>query len=75
MKNYPIYQCMITAQEYVSAGHEIYQKFQCEKCKAENYMEEPNNFYEAGKCEDCGHITNLIENGCNYLLVMKLGEK
>jgi hypothetical protein len=33
-------------------------------------MEEPNKFHTLGKCELCGHISNLEKDGCNFLLTI-----
>lgn len=71
MKSHPLSKCLLTANEQVHLGNEVYQKFECDNCKAEQYIERPNTFYKYGKCEECNHITNLIKKGCNYLLIIK----
>jgi hypothetical protein len=35
-------------------------------------MDVPNVFYKTGRCEECGHITNIKEDGCNYMAHFKL---
>jgi hypothetical protein len=35
-------------------------------------MEEPNTFYTTGSCDNCGHVTDIAKNGCNYLLAIPL---
>jgi hypothetical protein len=31
-------------------------------------METPNVFHKTGSCDQCGHITDIEKQGCNYLL-------
>jgi hypothetical protein len=45
---------------------EVFQQFKCAACGAKQTMDDPNVLYTAGKCEECGAITNLRKYGCNY---------
>jgi hypothetical protein len=45
---------------------EVFQQFNCAACGVKQTMGEPNVLYAAGKCEECGAITNLRKHGCNY---------
>jgi DNA-directed RNA polymerase subunit RPC12/RpoP len=47
----------------------FYQKWSCAKCWARNTMDEPDVFFSIGRCEHCGHFTDLKVTGCNYLLI------
>jgi ribosomal protein L37AE/L43A len=51
----------------------IHQKFTCAKCGARQTMEEPNVLYLLGKCEECGHVTDIKAQGCNYLAHFRFG--
>lgn len=31
-------------------------------------MEEPNVLYKTGTCCQCGHLTDIEKQGCNYML-------
>jgi hypothetical protein len=72
MADHPIHECMRSAQELIDQGHEIYQKFTCEKCGSRQTIDERNVFYATGKCEECKHITNMRLRGCNYLAILKM---
>ena len=71
MKLCSFHECAMTANAEIEKGATIYQKFQCEKCGTPQHMETPNAFYTFGKCEECGHVTDILNNGCNYLLVVE----
>jgi PHP family Zn ribbon phosphoesterase len=47
---------------------EVFQQFNCAACGTKQTMEEPNVLHTAGKCEECGAITNLRKYGCNYMV-------
>lgn len=47
----------------------IFQKFTCEICRARQTMDRPNVLYKTGKCDECGHISNLERNGCGFMLI------
>jgi hypothetical protein len=70
--DYPLEECADAAGELIEQGHEVYQKFTCEKCGSRQTCDVPNVFYTSGKCEECSHITDMKKKGCNYLAVMKM---
>jgi hypothetical protein len=49
-------------------GAEVFFKFTCENCMTRQTFDIPNTLYKEGKCEECGHVTNLERRGCNFLL-------
>lgn len=53
-------------------GHDFYQKFTCQGCGARQTMDQKNRLYTTGKCEECGHVTDIERAGCNYMLIMKV---
>ena len=74
MKLHPFHECAATANEQILKGNKIFQKWQCEHCGAEQHMEKPNHFWEKGLCEECSQVTNILQNGCNYLLMIEGGQ-
>ena len=71
MANHPMYDCIRSADELISQGHTVHQKFTCEKCGSRQTIEIPNVFFTSGKCEECKHVTNIQLKGCNYLAILK----
>jgi PHP family Zn ribbon phosphoesterase len=53
---------------HAEKGRLCYQKFSCSKCGQRLTMETPNVFHKTGSCDQCGHITDIEKQGCNYLL-------
>lgn len=66
--DYPIEECVATADKYIAKGMFAYQKFTCDHCGSRQTMGEPNTFFTSGTCEACGKTTDLKKKGCNYLL-------
>lgn len=56
------------AEALVNQGHDCYQKFTCAGCGQRLTMETPNQFYEEGTCDKCDTVTNIKQQGCNFLL-------
>lgn len=48
---------------------QVFQKFTCGGCGRRLTMDVPNSFYKEGSCDNCHHITNIEQAGCNYLLI------
>lgn len=65
--DYPVEEILKAANELIRQGVTVHQKFTCDKCGSRQTMDEPNTFYASGKCEECGHITDIKKKGCNYL--------
>lgn len=70
--DHPFDEVVTAADNDIQTGADVYQKFTCVGCGERQTMEVPNTFYTSGKCEECGHVTNIVERGCNYLLVKKV---
>lgn len=68
-KRCEFHSCAAAANRQVQKGNKIHQKFWCANCGVAQYIEKENVFYAAGKCEECGHVSDLIKDGCNYLLI------
>jgi predicted RNA-binding Zn-ribbon protein involved in translation (DUF1610 family) len=67
--NFPFDEAAVSASELIAAGALIFQKFTCGSCGNRLTMGEPNKFYTQGSCDQCGHVTDIRETGCNYLCV------
>jgi hypothetical protein len=74
MKLHPLEQVLKEAGKWVQGGHIVYQQFNCAKCNAKQTMDKPNAFFEVGICEECGHATDIVKDGCNYMLQATLKE-
>ena len=72
MSDYPIENCVETAEKIIEGGGEVFQKFTCEKCSSRQTIDEPNVFYTSGKCEECNHVTDIRKSGCNYLAILRV---
>jgi DNA-directed RNA polymerase subunit RPC12/RpoP len=66
MRLHPFAECVRDAFPLMIKGAKIYQQFNCAKCGAKQTMDEANKFFETGRCEECGHITDIKHDGCNY---------
>lgn len=52
----------------------VYQQFNCAGCGAKQTMDDPNTLYESGTCEECGAVTDIKRDGCNYAVYF-IGKK
>jgi hypothetical protein len=69
MNLYPFDEVSDQAEEQALKGATIYQQFICAACGVKQTMEDKNIFYASGKCEECGSITDIRKNGCNFMAV------
>lgn len=46
----------------------IYQQFNCAGCGMKQEMPDPNVLYTHGTCEECGAVTDIQRDGCNYAI-------
>jgi transcription elongation factor Elf1 len=74
MKLHPFAECAAAAKQWADKGANVYQQFNCVGCGKKQTMVEANTFYKLGKCEECGHITNIEKDGCNYMLHATIGK-
>ena len=44
-------------------------RWTCRGCGARQTFDVPNTLYMEGRCEECDHITNLVEHGCGFTLM------
>jgi len=74
-RNYTLKECDAALSKHLAAIRSgrmtFFQKFTCDQCFARITMDEPNKLFVLGRCDECGHFTDLVKNGCNYLAVFK----
>ena len=70
-QNYPFWDVARYLERQLNADprFSFHQKFTCGQCGARQAMEERNKFHKKGICEICGHTTNLVVSGCNYIAI------
>lgn len=68
--NFPFYDAVQKAAEWLQKGATFHQKFTCENCGSRQTMSTPNKMYTTGQCEECGHVTDITKWGCNFMLVL-----
>lgn len=61
------------AEALLARGVEVYFKYTCAKCGERCAFEEMAHLYKEGKCDACGHVTDLRtpEANLNFLAVAK----
>jgi hypothetical protein len=67
MNLHPFYDVAKNAQSKIAEGWETYQQFNCAHCGAKQTMPDANVFHKKGKCEECGHVTDIERDGCNFM--------
>lgn len=71
MRLYPFLEIISTCELLIQKNTTVFQQWLCQHCGTKQTMADPNHFYTNGKCEECGKITNIVANGCNYMAVME----
>lgn len=66
--DHPFYEVVAKADELIAAGATVWFKFTCANCGSRQTFDVPNTAYKSGRCEECDHVTNVEEQGMNYLL-------
>jgi hypothetical protein len=67
VKDYPLEECQAAMVKLIAKGATVYQKWTCGKCGARVTANNPNMLTMYGHHEDCGHVTDLVVRGCNYV--------
>ena len=70
MKLHPWNECCAQAKEYMDNGFKVFQQFNCGRCGVKQTMDNANVFYTRGRCEECGHETDIVKDGCNYMVTI-----
>jgi hypothetical protein len=64
---------MKSVKPYLDNGCHFHQKFTCAGCGSRQTIEEQDKFFAEGKCEECGHVTDLKRRGCNFAIIGPTG--
>jgi hypothetical protein len=67
MRLFPLSDILVVTHNMRYEGYVLFQQFNCSGCGIKQTMSEPNSFYTSGKCEACGHVTDIAKDGCNYM--------
>lgn len=73
--DHPFWLVVKNCMSLVKSGAVIYQKFTCAGCGARLGMEAPNKIYTHGDCDACGAVTNILMQGCNYMVAFSSGRE
>lgn len=63
------YEIVKEAEGLIADGATVFQRFTCLACNARQTMAHPDRFYTSGKCQECGYVTDIVANGCGFMLV------
>jgi len=69
MKIFPFNECVTQATQAMKQGFTVHQQWNCAHCGVKQTMGESNAFFTKGNCEECGKLTDIRKNGCNYMLI------
>lgn len=72
MKLYPFHEVAKNAESKMREGWAVHQQFNCAGCGAKQTMPDANKFHHKGRCEQCGHVTNILADGCNFMAIMDM---
>jgi hypothetical protein len=67
MKIHPFREVAAHAEEKMNQGMTIYQQWLCRHCGVKQTMPDKDKFYTLGKCEECGRVTDIEADGCNFM--------
>ena len=69
MKVSPFWDVASNARRKMMEGWTTYQQFNCGHCGTKQTMSDPNRFHKKGNCEECGKVTDIEKDGCNFMAV------
>jgi rRNA maturation protein Nop10 len=68
---HPFDEVVANAERQIDHGWTVYQQFNCAHCGEKQTMSDPNKFFTQGKCEECGRVTDIRADGCNFMAVSR----
>jgi DNA-directed RNA polymerase subunit RPC12/RpoP len=74
MNLHPFWDVVSNAEKKMEEGWTVYQQFNCAKCGTKQTMPDEDKFYKRGRCEECGHETDIEKDGCNFMAVSGMGK-
>lgn len=75
-QDFSLQECAEAAEKILAEappGSAFFQKWTCAGCGDRVTGATPNRFFTRGLHEDCGHVTDLSETGCNYSVHYAVG--
>lgn len=69
MNLYDFDECAKEAEARMQQGFFVFQQFNCAHCGVKQTIDTPNVFHTHGTCEGCGKLTDIKQDGCNYMLI------
>jgi hypothetical protein len=72
---HPFREVAANAQNKIAEGWTTYQQFNCASCGAKQTMADANVFHKKGKCEECGAVTDIERDGCNFMATLVMRRK
>ncbi len=71
-RDFPLLECMTAAETLITGGDTVFQKWTCAKCGERVTANAENTFTARGSHDDCGGETDLVQSGCNYMVIRRL---
>jgi hypothetical protein len=68
----PFHDVLARADSILARGEKgttIYQRWQCEHCRADQVMDNPNIFFKTGICLKCHERTEIDRVGCDLIVL------
>jgi hypothetical protein len=72
MNLHPFDEVAKNAESKIREGWEVYQQFNCAGCGVKQTMDDKNIFHTRGRCEECGHVTDIRKDGCNFMAMLSM---
>lgn len=69
MKLHPFDDVIASARQRMLEGWTVHLQFNCAQCGVKQTFAEENYLSASGQCEECGHITSLQRDGCNFMVI------
>ncbi len=69
ISDHPFYETANAAERLIDEHTVVFQKWTCQHCGARETMADPDLFHTTGRCEECGLVTDIVANGCNYMVI------
>jgi len=70
-----VVEVLMKAQEYLTAGANVYFKWTCASCQKRAICDVPNTVYPYLRHEDCGYTTPTEDGDLGFLLAMETGQR
>ena len=68
--DYPLDEIEKSFKRHRLHGGVCFQKFTCSGCHRRLTVSEPFKIYTQGTCDNCNAVTNIEEQGCNFIMIL-----